>query len=116
MRKTILTTTLIAMTALSACATSPEAVAPSYISPSAYSAMSCGRLNMEAQRINSALASATGRQQAKATSDATMTAISLLVFWPAAFFISGDNATTGELARLKGEAQAVTEAAIAKGC
>lgn len=116
MRKLIPTTALIVATTLSACATAPEAVAPSYVSSTSYASMNCNRLNMEAQHINSKLSEATGRQQAKATSDATMTAISLLVFWPAAFFISGDGAAAGELARLKGEAQAVNEAAIAKGC
>lgn len=113
--KTTLTAAMIAATTLSACATAPEAVAPSYVSTTAYSGMSCRALNAEAQNVSRALAAATGRQQQAASNDAAMTAVSLILFWPAAFFIKGDDAAP-ELARIKGEAQAINAAAKAKGC
>lgn len=115
MKKTMLPMMLIASTALSACATAPENVAASYVSPQRFDGMSCRQLNAEAQRINSALASATGRQQQAASNDAAMTAVSLILFWPAAFFIQGDD-NAGELSRLKGEAEALTATAQARGC
>ena len=41
--------------------------------------------------------------------------IGLVLFWPALFFISGDDRAE-ELARLKGEAEASEQAAIQKNC
>jgi hypothetical protein len=41
--------------------------------------------------------------------------VSLILFWPAAFFIKGDDASP-ELARLKGTAEAINRAAVHKGC
>lgn len=113
--KNLLSLALIAATGLSACASAPEAVSASYVSPTQFAGMSCRSLNAEAQRINAALAAATGRQAQAASNDAAMTAVSLILFWPAAFFIKGDD-NAGELARLKGEAEAITQAARSKGC
>ena len=38
------------------------------------------------------------------------------VFWPALFFVKGDDAKTAELARLKGETEAIEQASIRKNC
>jgi hypothetical protein len=108
-------TALTALVAISACATEPSAVAPTYVSANAYSDYSCSQLNSEAEIVSSQLTAATGRQQAAADNDATMTAVSLILFWPAAFFIKGDDASP-ELARLKGTAEAINRAAVQKGC
>jgi hypothetical protein len=109
------TSVIIAVTLVSACATEPSAVAPTYVSANAYSDYSCSQLNSEAEIVSSQLTAATGRQQAAADNDATMTAVSLILFWPAAFFIKGDDASP-ELARLKGTAEAINRAAVHKGC
>jgi hypothetical protein len=45
-----------------------------------------------------------------------MTAATIVVFWPAAFFIKGDGATAAELGRLKGEFEALEKAAIEQRC
>ena len=45
-----------------------------------------------------------------------MTTVSLLLFWPAAFAIQGDNANTQALAQAKGQRDAIHQAALAKGC
>lgn len=115
MKKLTITIALVASTALSACATTPQNVAASYVSPSQFSNLNCNQLNSEARRINAALVAATGRQQQAASNDAAMTAVSLLIFWPAAFFIKGDD-NAGELSRLKGEAEAINAAAQSRGC
>jgi hypothetical protein len=44
-----------------------------------------------------------------------LTAVSLILFWPAAFFINGDDASP-ELARIKGTAEAINRTAVRKGC
>jgi hypothetical protein len=40
----------------------------------------------------------------------------VIVFWPAAFLVSGDDAQTAELARLKGEFAAIQQISIQKNC
>ena len=111
------TFTLVAALALSGCATAPEQIAPAYVSPAAYSGQTCGQLNAQAQQINARLASAsaTGQQAQQANSDTTMTAVALILFWPAAFFIGGNDQAPA-IAQMRGEAEAVRAAAIAGGC
>ena len=106
---------ILAATALSACATAPENIQASYVSPTAYSGLSCSQLNAEAARIDSRLRAVTDRQTTAANNDAAMTAVALLVFWPAAFAIQGDD-NGPEIARLRGEAEAVQARAVAQGC
>ena len=113
--KTIVTTLTAATLALSGCATAPEQIAANYVSPTAYSGHTCSQLNAEAQQINARLASATGQQAQQANSDATMTAVALILFWPAAFFIGGNDQAPA-IAQMRGEAQAIQSAAIARGC
>jgi hypothetical protein len=40
----------------------------------------------------------------------------IVIFWPAAFFVSGDKQTAAELAQMKGQMVAVEQASIAKKC
>ena len=117
--KTITTLTAVA-TALSltaaGCASRSEDVAASYVSSSMYSSYSCRELNVEAQRVSAAAAAAAGVQDSARTRDAVATTAALVVFWPAAFFVGGNSAQTAELARLKGQMQAIEEASIQKRC
>jgi hypothetical protein len=108
-------TAFTAAATLSACADAPEAVAPAYVSSGIFAEYSCSALNAEAQIISRQLAAATGRQQAAADNDATMTAVSLILFWPAVFWI-GNNDGSAELAQIKGTAEAIRGAAVRKGC
>jgi hypothetical protein len=45
-----------------------------------------------------------------------MTTVGLIVFWPSLFLIDGDNTNTQELARLKGEMDAIESAPIRSQC
>ena len=113
--RTIILATAAALT-LAGCATSPDQITASSVSPTLYSGMTCAALNTEAMRVNDRLADLTERQARAANSDAVMTAVSLVLFWPAAFFIgsSGDHAS--DIARLRGEAEAIATAARQRGC
>jgi hypothetical protein len=44
------------------------------------------------------------------------TAAAIVIFWPAAFFVGGDKQNAAELARLKGEMDAIEQASIRKNC
>jgi hypothetical protein len=102
--------------ALSACATSSDKVAPSYVSPLQYDAYNCRQLAEEAQRISARAAAASGAQDSQRTSDVVATTAAIVVFWPALFFIGGDKQAAAELARLKGEMDAIEQASIRKNC
>ena len=98
------------------CAQSPDQIAARSVSPTLYGHLSCQQLNMEAQRVNNRLAQLTGAQQSRANRDATMTAVTLLLFWPAAFAIGAGSDHADEIAQLRGEAEAIAHAARARGC
>jgi hypothetical protein len=101
---------------VAACASRSEDVGAAYTSPIAYQSYSCKELGMEAQRVSSAAAVAAGVQDSQHTKDAVATTAAIVIFWPAAFFVGGDNAKTAELSRLKGQMQAIEEASIGRKC
>ena len=98
------------------CASRSEDVGASYVPPASYASYSCRELSAEAQRVSSAAATAAGAQDSQRTKDAVATTAAVVIFWPAAFFVGGDNAKTAELARLKGHMQAIEEVSIRKKC
>ena len=106
----------VALVALGGCASSSENVTGSYISPLQYQSYSCQQLSEEAQRISSRVAQSSGVQDQKRTSDAVATTAAVIIFWPAAFLVSGNDQNTAELARLKGEFEALEKASIQKNC
>ena len=50
------------------------------------------------------------------TGDIVATTAAVIVFWPAAFLVGGDEAQTAELAHLKGEFDAIQRVSVKKGC
>ena len=78
--------------------------------------LTCDQLLMEGQRVSARAAEVTGTQQQKAESDAVAMGVGLVLFWPALFFIKGDKQTAGEVARLKGEMEAIQQASVARNC
>ncbi|WP_267427370.1 hypothetical protein [Methylobacterium sp. GC_Met_2] len=115
MKYAILSVALAAV-CLSACASSSDKVAATYVSPIQYTSYSCGQIREESARLASRAATAAGVQDQKRKDDQVVTAVGAVVFWPALFFIDGDNAQTAELARLKGEMEAVEQASVQKSC
>ncbi|MBX9684105.1 MAG: hypothetical protein K2X41_09985 [Hyphomicrobium sp.] len=101
---------------LAGCSSSSETVTGSYISPLQYQNYSCQQLGEEAQRISARVSQASGVQDQKRTNDAVATTAAIIIFWPAAFLVGGDDQTTAELARLKGEFEAIEQASIQKNC
>ena len=114
MKKTI--ATLLAITiGLSGCASSSNQVAASYASPLAYQNYDCGQMAAESARLQSKLAESGGKLDSAANNDKVLTGVALVVFWPAVFFL-GNKQQEAEFARLKGEYEALQQAAIAKKC
>jgi hypothetical protein len=109
-------TVLVGLAFVAGCAQQPKDIAPTYVSPLLYENLTCQQLVVEGQRVSARAAEVTGTQQQKASNDAVAMGVGLVLFWPALFFIKGDTQTAGEVARLKGEMDAIQQAAIAKNC
>ena len=92
LRPFVFSATAVAL--LSACADKSAEIAPSYVSPQLYQSMTCRQLGEEAQRVSARAGQAVA----------------------AAFLIKGDGQSAAEVARLKGEMQAIEQANVAKKC
>jgi outer membrane lipoprotein-sorting protein len=101
---------------LSGCASSSDKIAASYVSPVLYENLSCRQIAEEATRVASRAREAAGAQDSQANKDAVLVGVTAVVFWPAAFFVGGDGKNATELARLKGEMDALEQASIHKNC
>ncbi|MDP2412259.1 MAG: hypothetical protein Q8M26_18490 [Pseudolabrys sp.] len=98
------------------CAKNADQVAATYISPVTYEAYTCPQLAEEAQRVSSRAAQAAGVQDSKATNDKVAMGVGLIVFWPAMLLTKGNDETTAELARLRGQMDAIEQTSIKKKC
>ncbi|PQA73202.1 hypothetical protein C3731_12895 [Brucella oryzae] len=101
---------------VSGCATRSDNISASYVPSSVYNSQSCSQLKEEAVRLSYSAATAVGRQNSAATRDTITTGVGLVLFWPALFLNNGDGAKAAEVARLKGEMQALERASALKGC
>lgn len=101
---------------LAGCATPPKDIAPSYTSTGLYENLSCKQLRQEAEGVSVRAAQANGKQEKNRGQDAAMTGVGLILFWPALFFMKGDGADAAEVARLKGEMQAIDQVNRVKKC
>ena len=91
-------------------------VKPSYVSPLQYQNLSCQQLGAEAERISRRASEAAGVQDTTRTNDAWGDRRGHRSVLPAAFFVKGDGQNAAELARLKGEFEAIEQASIQKSC
>lgn len=98
------------------CAEKSQNVQAMYVSPIQYEDYSCRQLRAEAQRVTNRAAQISGVQDKNASNDAVATGVALVLFWPAAFFIKGNKQNSAELARLKGELEAIEKVNIQKNC
>jgi hypothetical protein len=107
---------ILIATSLAGCASKAENIAAAYVSPLQYQSYSCSQLGEEAARIATRANQVAGVQDGKATNDAVATGVGVIIFWPALFLIKGDSTTAAELARLKGEIEAIEKVATQKKC
>ena len=97
----------------SACSSGARDVTASYTSSSKYAGWSCENLSEELNRVQSTAARISGKLEKDRKRDITKTTVSLILFWPAAFFIEGDDPVKQQqLSTLLGEANAINSARI----
>lgn len=102
--------------ALAGCATSSKNISTTYVSPNQYAVYDCPALAAEASRIQTRVVALGGRLDEAAMNDAGIMAVGLLIFWPVLFALGGTKQQEAEYGRLKGEYDAVEQAAIMKKC
>jgi hypothetical protein len=111
--------TAAAVTALSiavaGCASASKDVMPTAVSPYRYSHYDCQMLAAELDRVMVNVHNLTGRIDEAAKNDQALMAVTLVLFWPAAFAL-GNKSQEAEYAYLKGQADAIQQVAIVKKC
>jgi hypothetical protein len=115
MKKTAILAAAFAV-ALSGCAQNASEISTTYVSPLQYQSYTCNQIAQEATRVSNRVSQLTGVQNQRASGDAAAMVVSAIIFWPALFFIRGDDENAAELSRLKGEFEALQQAAIQKNC
>ena len=116
MRKAISTALAALMLFVAGCATPPDKIETAYVSPLQYENYTCEQIQAEALRVSDRAAHAMGIQKKKAKNDAVKVGVALVIFWPAALFVAGKGANEHEVARLKGEIEALEKVSIQKEC
>ncbi|MCA8933503.1 MAG: hypothetical protein KDA49_13590 [Rhodospirillaceae bacterium] len=87
-----------------------------YVSPTLYRDWSCEELREEQHRIGSHAAQVADLQDDAAGADVALTAIGIVVFWPALFALAATDDHEHELARLRGEYEAIGTAMTSGHC
>ena len=95
---------------LTACATRPESISASYISHEKYMGQDCTQLSLQQSEARTQLTKFSSMQDTKANLDA---ATVFFVLIPASK-LAGDHA--GDVAKYKGEVEAVETALVKTGC
>lgn len=113
MRISALVSIIVLSAAIGGCAKDESEVRATYVSPIPYQSYGCEQLGEEAQRVSAAAAQAAGVQNQRAT---VAVGVGLVVIWPVLFFTKRNDENTAELARLKGEMDAIEQETIAKHC
>lgn len=101
---------LIASLTIVGCATRPESISASFVSHEKYMGRDCSQLSVDYTNAKSELQKYSGMQDTKANIDA---ATVFFVLIPASK-LAGDHA--GDVAKWKGEVEAVETALIKSGC
>lgn len=107
---------LMSVVILSGCATAGRDVVPTYVTPMQYSTYDCEQLRAEIGRISGRVNTLSGRLDEAAANDKAIAGVGAILFWPALFALGGTKGQETELARLKGEYEALQVAATTKKC
>jgi hypothetical protein len=113
-KKTI--ASLTSLVFITGCATASKDIAALYVSPLQYQNYDCSQLSAESQRIASRVSTLSGRLDEAASNDKALVGVGMILFWPALFALGGTKEQEAEYSRLKGEYDAVQQAAISRKC
>lgn len=115
MKKIVLAACMASQVGLVACASKSDNISAAYVSPLQYQGYACNQIRSELSRVSRRVNEVAGVQDSQASKDSVALGVGLVLFWPALFFMIGKDKEE-ELARLKGEYEALEQAAIQKDC
>lgn len=107
---------LAVIAAAGGCAQRPAAIQATYVSSSTYANDSCEAIVAERNRIVTEVEALSGAQRKKAASDAVVTGVGVVLFWPALIGLAAGQDQAPQIASLKGNYEALTAAGHQKGC
>jgi hypothetical protein len=107
---------LVSTAILAGCATSSDKIAAAYVSPLQYQSYDCEQLSAESQRLHQRVTSLQGQVDSAAANDKAITGVGMILFWPALFALGGNQQQEADYGRLKGEHDAIQQAAVMKKC
>jgi len=102
---------LLPLVALAACAPTPESIQPAYVSEVPYQSWSCQQLGEELGRLSNALSTASGQQNTARSNDV----VGVIFLGLPVGSMSGQSIAP-QIARYKGEQEAVNKALIRNSC
>jgi hypothetical protein len=106
---------LLVAFALSGCAASSLDIHAQFVSPETYQELSCQQIGAEGERVGRRVAEISGSGHGNEGSAAWLLTQPIVVTWPTPWLATSDEETT-ELARLKGEFEALEQASTLKRC
>ncbi len=101
---------------VSGCATASKDVPTAYVSPMQYQGYDCSQLSAESTRLLQRVNQLGGRLDEAASNDKAIATAGGILFWPALFALGGTKQQEAEYSRLKGEYDAIQQAAVLKKC
>ncbi len=109
---------IIAMSiSLAGCATPPDEISAAYASPLEFQELNCSQIELGMTRRSRRLSELYAQLDDEAETDEMQTAIGLMIFFPALFFLEGgDDERASEYARLRGEMAALEDVGVGKEC
>lgn len=107
-----------AMAVLAGCSSAPKSneVAAAYVPTAQYQAMTCEQLVAEAEGIRRALPALSSSVDEHRKNQDGVELVTWILFWPAAFALDKGEGKSSQLARAKGEYDAISLALRTKNC
>lgn len=81
-----------------------------------YQSYGCDQLTAEGMRLSQRVSALQGQVDKAASNDKALTGVGVILFFPVLFALGGNQQQEAEYGRLKGEYEAVQQAAIVKKC
>jgi hypothetical protein len=99
------------------CASDPVEMEAQYVSPIQYQQFDCEQISAEMGRVSQRTFELFERLYKLREDDEAQTAVGIILFWPALFFLEGgDGPEALEYSRLRGEVDALEQVAREKQC
>ncbi|MDB5414658.1 MAG: hypothetical protein JWR10_2993 [Rubritepida sp.] len=102
-----LTMLALSILPISACVTPPGNITASYVNPASYRTLACNEIEREHTRVSTQESDLSNQQSANFAADTAMLTVGLTVFWPALLLMPVTRDHRHEIARMRGERDAM---------